>query len=408
MSLAESLKLKSLSLITGNKAIKAPSPGDVVHRVFTGKKGEKEHFFTITAPEGLNFKEQVQHIETHYTQKLRSLNLASNTAVFRRIFLSDAHNQADAVRRSATICGTVEHPVAVSILQQSPIPYAKIALLSYHIESEKPLIRRRISSRHVLIRKNGLGHLWSTGLCSQDIDTTFSPARQTRNAFKELIAALSAEKGNLADNCVRTWIYLRDIDTCYQSMVKERRELFLRHGLTEDTHFIASTGIQGSNAHLHDLVHMDAYSILGLDPKQISYLNDFDKLCAAKSYQVTFERGTRIAYEDRSHFLISGTASINNRGVCLYPDNVLKQLDRTLENIDSLLQAGKASLADMMYLIIYLRDPADSSAVRTRLSQLLPAVPTIIVQGSVCRPEWLIEIEGIAIAADHQPSCPPF
>ena len=56
---------------------------------------------------------------------------------------------------------------------------------------------------------------------------------------------------------------------------------------------------------------MDAYSLLGLQPEQVSYLNDFDRLCATKDYDVTFERGTRIAYADRTHHFISGTASID-------------------------------------------------------------------------------------------------
>ena len=76
-------------------------------------------------------------------------------------------------------------------------------------------------------------------------------------------------------------------------MVEARTELFARHGLTRETHYLASTGIEGSCSHRYDTVLMDAYSILGLAPQQVSYLNDFDRLCATKDYNVTFERGTR-------------------------------------------------------------------------------------------------------------------
>lgn len=379
-----------------------------MHRSFRGKKGGEEHFFIITAPGGIKLEEQIKYVETHYAEWLNSVGLASHTAIFRRIFLSDAHNLAESIRRCAMMRESIEHPVSVSIVQQPPLPYAKIALLAYHVACDKPLVRRRISSRHVLIQKNGLGHLWSTGLCSQGTYSTFSPARQTHRAFKELISALSAEGGNLVNNCVRTWIYLRDIDIYYPSMVNERRKLFLQQGLTENTHFISSTGIQGANAHRHDLINMDAYSILGLDPKQVSHLNDFDKLCAAKNYHVTFERGTRIIYADRSHFYISGTASVDNQGNSLHTGDVLKQLNRTLENIDALLWAGEASLADMMYMIVYLRDPADFECVWKELTHRLPSIPVIITQGAVCRPEWLIEIEGVAIKTVHQPSYPLF
>ncbi len=116
----------------------------------------------------------------------------------------------------------------------------------------------------------------------------------------------------------------------------------------------------------------------------------------------------RDCYADRSHYFISGTASIDNEGVTLYPGHVLKQLNRTLENINSLLQAGEASLADMMYMIVYLRDPTDFDCVKEQLEKTLPLVPTIFVQAPVCRPEWLIEIEGVAIKAHDQPSYPLF
>ena len=118
---------------------------------------------------------------------------------------------------------------------------------------------------------------------------------------------------------MRTWIYVKDVDVFYQEMVAARTALFEQHGLTRDTHYIASTGIEGACAHRYDMVLMDAYSILGLQPGQVSYLNDFDLLCATKDYNVTFERGTRIAYADRAHHFISGTASIDTAGKVVHP-----------------------------------------------------------------------------------------
>ncbi|MBF0504631.1 MAG: hypothetical protein HQL14_05960 [Candidatus Omnitrophica bacterium] len=388
--------------------MKTKSLDCVKHRRFLGEKGEAEHFFVVTAPDSIGFKEQIKHIEKSYAAKIKDLGLSPKTAVFRRIFLSDALNQIENVGNSPLACDTKRHPVAVSIIQQPPLPYAKISLLAYHIESSKPLENQRLSPSLVLVRKNGLKHLWSTHLSPQEMGRSLSTRVQTRTVFTNLIRDLSLAGGDLYNNCVRTWIYVRGVDAFYREMVDERRDLFAQKGLTGDTHFIASTGIEGGGTHHHDLVVMDAYSILGLDPNQVSYLNDFDMLCAAKEYNVTFERGTRICYADRTHYFISGTASVDNRGITLYPRHVLKQLDRTLENMSSLLKAGGASLADMMYMIVYLRDPADFNRVSERLKKKLPRVPTVFVQAAVCRPEWLIEIEGVAIKGRHQPSYPLF
>ncbi len=201
---------------------------------------------------------------------------------------------------------------------------------------------------------------------------------------------------------------MKDVDIFYRGMVDSRRALFAEQGLTGATHFIASTGIEGACAHRYDVVAMDAYSNVDVEPKQVSYLNDFDKLCATKDYNVTFERATRVAYADRAHIFISGTASIDAAGEVVHLGDVRRQLDRALENVDSLLRAGSASLADMTHLIVYLRDPSDFARIDGALRERLPDLPLIVVQGAVCRPEWLVEVEGVAIAKNNDATMPRF
>jgi enamine deaminase RidA (YjgF/YER057c/UK114 family) len=153
---------------------------------------------------------------------------------------------------------------------------------------------------------------------------------------------------------------------------------------------------------------MDAYSIIGLAPQQVSYLNDFDRLCATKDYHVTFERGTRIAYADRAHHFISGTASIDASGTVVHPGDVRRQLIRALDNVAALLRSGGADLADMTHFIVYLRDPSDHAVVEACFAERFPGVPRLILRGAVCRPEWLVEVEGIAIAPHDAPLLPAF
>lgn len=380
-----------------------------ISRSFWGTNGDAEHYICVEAPSSLPLRGQIDLIQDRYLAARRALNLAPETAIFRRVFLSDTMNQAALVRESGLVLDPLDSPVAVSIVQQPPLPGAKLALLAYHVESDDRLVKRRLSSRHVLIDKGGRRHLWSTRLCSGASASAGSAAAQTRDIFDELVRTLAVNGANLRDHCVRTWIYLKDVDVFYQGMVESRRELFNQHGLTGDTHFIASTGIEGACAHRHDLVAMDAYSILDLDPRQVSYLNDFDRLCPTKNYNVTFERGTRVGYADRAHHFISGTASIDNAGEVVHPGDVLRQLDRALENVDALLRSGGARLEDMMHLLVYLRDPTDfgrvDGHVRERLGRTMPV---LIVQGPVCRPEWLVEVEGIAIAPNDAPALPSF
>lgn len=380
----------------------------VASRSFQGATGGTEHFISVTAPARLDLAGQLDCVEQRYAAARKTLDLAPETAIFRRIFVSDVMNQAREVRESGLFADPDAGPVAVSLVQQAPQPDAKIALLAYHIASHAPATKHRLSPHHLIVEKSGLAHLWSTQLCAGADGPASSAATQTQAIFDDLVSTLSGRGSTLRDHCVRTWIYLKDVDVFYQGMVESRSALFRAHGLTRDTHYIASTGIEGACAHRHDLVAMDAYSILGLAPRQMSYLNDFDHLCATKDYNVTFERGTRIAYADRSHHFISGTASIDNCGHVLHRGDVLRQLGRALDNVAGLLRAGTAGLDNMMHLTVYLRDRTDHARVACYLAERFPALPIHIVHGSVCRPEWLIEVEGVAIVAEDAPDLPAF
>ena len=380
----------------------------VASRSFYGSAGGAEHFISVTAPQELSLTEQIEFVLERYSEVKCELSLNPKSAVFRRLFLSDILNQATAVRNSRLVDNPLDGPVALSIVQQPPLPASKLALLAYHIDAHFPVSKTRLSPKNILVEKNGLRHLWSTGLCASESSSPTSAVTQTREIFHALINTLSSRGGTLRDNCIRTWIYLKDVDVFYRPMVDGRRELFAHEGLTESTHYIASTGIEGACAHQFDLVALDAYSMVDLIPEQVSYLNDFNRLCATKDYNVTFERGTRISYSDRSHCYISGTASIDRSGKVMHPGNVLFQLDHALGNVESLLDAGSASLQDLMYLLVYLRDPTDFAPIDRYLSNRFPDLPTIIVQAAVCRPDWLVEVEGVAVAANNSAALPTF
>ncbi len=399
--------MSSLGVRSGDRPTEHAGTG-IASRSFHGATGGAEHFICIEAPADLGLGEQIEIVQRRYAEARQSLGLAPETAIFRRIFLSDVLNQAAMIRNSGLVGEPLDSPVAVSIVQQPPLSGSKIAMLAYHIESASPIIKHRLTAKHMVVEKNGLRHLWSTRLCADDNEVSVSSPAQTREVFNDLIGTLASQGGTLRDHCVRTWIYLKDVDVFYKGMTDSRRELFLQQGLTEDTHYIASTGIEGACAHRFDIIAMDAYSILGLVPEQVSYLNDFDRLCPTKDYNVTFERGTRIAYADRSHYFISGTASIDRAGWIVHLGDVLGQLDHALNNVDALLRSGSATLEDMMHLIVYLRDPTDYTRVTRYLATRCPDLPISVVEGAVCRPEWLVEVEGIAVVANDKPNLPSF
>ena len=391
-----------------NRLINTNRPRNFRTKSFRGASGGTEHFISVQAQGDLGFIEQIAQVEEHYAAARLALGITEETAIFKRIFISDVLNQGAIIRDSALVQDTPENPIAVSIIQQPPLPGAKLSLLAYHFGGDATFHKRRLSNRDLLVEKNGLRHIWTTGLCAAETGADASPFAQTRAIFGDLVGTLSGQKGTLRDNCMRTWIYLKDVDVFYQGMVESRGELFNDHGLTADTHFIASTGIEGACGHRYDLVAMDAYSNLDLDQRQVSYLNDFSRMCPTKDYNVHFERGTRIAYADRAHHFISGTASIDNVGQIVHLGDVLRQLDYAIDNVEALLRSGGTDLTSLMHLTIYLRDPTDFSRIKERLAERFPDLPMIVVQGAVCRPQWLVEVEGIAIAENDEMALPRF
>ena len=153
---------------------------------------------------------------------------------------------------------------------------------------------------------------------------------------------------------------------------------------------------------------MDAYAIGGLRRDQVNYLSALDYLGPTYDYGVTFERAVSISYRDRKQVFIAGTASIDPRGEIVHPGDVVRQLDRTLANISGLLTSAGAGLADMLVFIVYLRDPSDHARVLPVLRERLGDVPMVVLAAAVCRPGWLIEIEGVAAIPNDQPDLPPF
>ena len=168
-------------------------------------------------------------------------------------------------------------------------------------------------------------------------------------------------------------------------------------GLTKETHYLASTGIAGNNPVCGSYVALDAYAAAGMPADKVTYLKGATHLNPTHEYGVTFERGTAVDYDDRRHVIISGTASIDNKGQIVHPGDIRLQTLRMWENVEVLLAEAGASYGDVMHMIVYLRDVADYACVRAMYEERFPDHPKVFVWAPVCRPGWLIEMECIAV-----------
>ena len=214
--------------------------------------------------------------------------------------------------------------------------------------------------------------------------------------FDKYIKSITQRGLTLKEHCVRTWIYVADIDVNYQGMVKARNDIFRQYGLTADTHFIASTGIGGFSETRGASVAIDFLTYPDIQEDDKTYLKALDNLNPTHEYGVAFERGTRLTQTDDQTFFISGTASIDKFGHVVYLGDIQRQTARLLENIGALLRDGGATMNDVQYFVIYLRDASDRDVVEQFMQKAFPHTPRILVHAKVCRPEWLVEMECIA------------
>lgn len=370
-----------------------PAGTAVSYSIFEGKE-VNEYNITITAIPGGSFTNQISELRETILEFLNQHHLQQNNILFQRIFASDISNQAEELK-AVTFC------TAVSFVQQPPLSNAKIStwiVLLQPVNANK--IDLKSGENEVVLTHNGYSHGFRFQMNNCNCPDSYS---QTKTIFEDYNDWLRSSKMTLLDNCLRTWIYVRDIDNNYDGMVTARNEIFTKEGLTSDTHYIASTGIEGQTRISSALVMMDAYSIGGLDDGQITYLKALEYLNHTHEYGVAFERGTAIDYGDRRHILISGTASIDCSGQILYPNDIEKQTGRGFDNIKALLREAEADMGDVNSMIVYLRDRADTFFVEKYLTANYPDIPTILVLAAVCRSGWLIEIECTAIKTMDNP-----
>ena len=336
-----------------------------------------------TRPEQ-SFQEQLDAVLNAY-YNLIDTELKGASSVIKRYFLSDAANQYDTLLASVP-----EAPAcACSVVEQAPLNGTKVALWAYLLTD---IGAGSFNEELYRVQHGAYTHLWG----GTSVSHAPSSEEQTSLLLKHYVMQLLSNGGHLADDCIRTWFFVQNVDVNYAGVVKARNEEFFTQNLTSKTHFISSTGINGRNADPSVLVQLDTYAVLGLKPEQIKFLYAPTHLNPTYEYGVSFERGTRVDYGDRRQVFISGTASIDNKGNVLHVGDIRRQTERMWENVDALLSEAECGFEDVGQMIVYLRDVADYAVVNEMFEKRFPGIPRVIVHAPVCRPGWLIEMECMA------------
>jgi enamine deaminase RidA (YjgF/YER057c/UK114 family) len=255
------------------------------------------------------------------------------------------------------------------------------------------------------------------------------PAYEQAAASFEGLRTVLAEAGATFEDVVRVWLYQggiteREGDTeRYRELNRARSDFFA--GIAFDALplaarsgraiYPASTGIGTLN---HGLIttclalqtERSDVRLLPLEnPLQMPAF-DYPDRYSIKSPK--FSRAIALRIGDHVTTWISGTASIVDSETA-HAGDVAMQTEQTLTNIERLIDADNferrgwigagATLGDLAKVRVYVKHAADCEICRAVCERRLGRIPAIYAQADVCRPDLLVEIEGVAFSPLRKP-----
>jgi enamine deaminase RidA (YjgF/YER057c/UK114 family) len=101
---------------------------------------------------------------------------------------------------------------------------------------------------------------------------------------------------------------------------------------------------------------------------------------------------------------IAGQVALDGQGQLVAKDDFVQQVDQVFKNLDAALKSAGATFADVVKLNYFCADRVDRALfsqmreIRDRhVDTKAPPVSTFVFVSSLVSPEWLIEIEAVAV-----------
>ena len=311
---------------------------------------------------------------------------------------------------------------ATTFVPQRPCSGGLVAIEAVGIgPGTDPVQVQRVSDRVVTVHHSGT--TWTYVGQATPTNPGGPVYQQTRTAL-DAMGGLLDHAGMRIDQVVRTWLYLGDIVGLegtverYRELNRGRTDAYQPHRFggalvapgVQCEVYPASTGIGADDRNvLIGCVALaaarDDLRLLPLEnPNQVSAF-DYAPKYGVKSPK--FARAMAVAYAGCATIFISGTASITE-SESRHLGDPAAQTRQTLDNIAALISESNfrqhglpgfgATLADLASLRVYVKRPEHYAAVRAACEAQAGKVPTIYTIADVCRPELLVEIEGLAFS----------
>ncbi len=339
------------------------------------------------------------------------------------VFLRNPEDEAEC-RKLLTAHFGANLPITNFVLQP-PCSGAAAALEVWAIGG--PGVQLERFGPHLLaVSYDGLRWLQCGGFSARGGDTR--SYKQTLHGLKEMRRTLH-QAGSRFEQVMRTWLYLGNITEPEQGIQRYKELNRARSDFYQGLRFCdsllapgtphgvypASTGIGalGSGLAMSCLAlqtrREDAFLLPLENPRQMPA---YAYAARYSPQSPKFSRAMALVLDRYVTIWISGTASILDSESCHLGD-IEKQTEQAICNIEGLIarknfafhgvKGAGARLQDLAKIRVYLKRPEDLARCKAICDQRFGPVPALYVVADICRPELLVEIEGVAFSR-HSPS----
>ena len=226
-----------------------------------------------------------------------------------------------------------------------------------------------------------------------------SRSEQTRETLQNMEEAL-AQAGFSFDDVVRTWFYLDDLLSWYGEFNQVRTHAYSQIQFRSGS-LPASTGISGRNPAGTALI-AGTWAVQSLNSSVHVKEIASPLQCPAPAYDSSFSRAMEIFSPQGRHLLISGTASVAPDGLTSWSGDVRKQVDRTFEIVEAILQSRGFALSDITRATAYFKNRAHVQAfTEWCAAHGSLSLPVVLTNCGICRDDLLFELEADALKSNQ-------
>ncbi len=301
--------------------------------------------------------------------------------------------------------GVLPQTPAATFLQQPPCAPGRLCEMQAYVmlhEDGSPVIIRRLgfgdtkARSGTLVHTNGYDHVYLSNITGASDSWNLADFKSQAESMFIRVEESLRQQGLSYRNVVRAWFYLRDMEEDYAAFNAVRNRLYHEWGIGL---LPASTGIQGAVYPTEHKCGMDVYALGGCSSYRTKRMHA-PTMNEPPAYGSAFSRGLRLDRNDISLVFISGTASINRQGEIVHVDDIEKQVERMLHNVERLLGSEHVGLDSTLSCVTYLKSADYLDAYRKVCARhpVLQSIVNSVVVADVCRPKWLCEMELVASA----------